>query len=218
MESSGDGSLGDGQLRRWEFSRCEVYEMEGTGDGIFIDRNSRDGEFRRQGFTRWCVQEMGSSADGEFTRQGVDEMGSSADVKFTRWGVQEIGFSQMVIHKIRSSEDRVIRYGEFRRWGVYEMGSLADGKFTRSGVDEMGEFGRWGFHEMGSSRDEDCSRQRVQELSYKCNPCSLLRSKSTRHERCCEAASEWLVIIKSCAAKLLLEYLFAHRFHRIHCE
>ena len=26
------------------------------------------------------------------------------------------------------------------------------------------------------------------------NPCSLLRSKSTRHERCCEAASEWLVI------------------------
>ena len=102
----------------------------------------------------------------------------------------------MVIHKIRSSEDRVIRYGEFRRWGVYEMGSLADGKFTRSGVDEMGEFGRWGFHEMGSSRDGDCSRQRVQELSYKCNPCSLLRSKSTRHERRCKAASEWLVFFK----------------------
>ena len=41
------GSLGDGQLRRWEFSRCEVYEMEGTGNEIFVDRNSQDGEFRK---------------------------------------------------------------------------------------------------------------------------------------------------------------------------
>ena len=50
-------------------------------------------------------------------------------------------------------------------------------------------FSELGIHEMGSSED---SVFRDGELQVS-NPCSLLRSKSTRHERRCKAASEWLV-------------------------
>ena len=48
------------------------------------DRVIRDGEFRR-----WGVYEMGSLADGKFTRSGVDEMG-----EFGRWGFHEMGSSR----------------------------------------------------------------------------------------------------------------------------
>ena len=55
---------------------------------------------------------------------------------------------------------------------------------------------------MGSSGDEKFMRWGVQEMESSgvklllSNPGSLLRSKSTRHERRCEAASEWLVLIE----------------------
>ena len=45
------------------------------------------------------------------------------------------------------------------------------------------EFTTWGLWQIGSSGVK-------LQVS---NPCSLLRSKSARHERRCEAASEWLV-------------------------
>ena len=62
------------------------------------------------------------------------------------------------------------------------MGSLADKKFTRWVVQGLG-FTRWGLKHIG------WPGVKLQGS----NPGSLLRSKSTRHERCCEAASECLV-------------------------
>ena len=55
---------------------------------------------------------------------------------------------------------------------------------------------------MVSSGDRESRRWRVREMESSGvklqgpSPGSLLRSKSTRHERGCEAASEWLVKIK----------------------
>ena len=43
---------------------------------------------------------MESSVNGEFTRWRIEEMGSSADVKFTRWGVQEMVFSKHIVTQI----------------------------------------------------------------------------------------------------------------------
>ena len=64
------------------------------------------------------------------------------------------------------------------------MGSSADGKFTRWVVQGLG-FTRWGLKHIG------WSGVKLQGS----NPGSLLRSKSTRHERRCEAVTEWLVIL-----------------------
>ena len=86
---------------------------------------------------RWGIEEMGSAADGKFTRQGVEEMGA-----------QPMGSS---------------RYGELKRLGVHEMGSSVDGKFTKRGVQEMmssadGKFTGSRVQEMGNIRNGDCSR------------------------------------------------------------
>ena len=106
-----------------------------------------------------------SPAGGAYTRWGGQEMLSSREEEFRRWRVEEI------VYEMGSWGDR-----------VYEMGSSADRKFTRWEVQELG-FTRWGMKLIG------WSGVKLQGS----NPGSLLRSKSTRHERCCEAASECLV-------------------------
>ena len=59
------------------------------------------------------------------------------------------------------------------------MGSLGDEEMGSSGD---GEFRRWGVQEMRILSDGSSG---VKLLGS--NPCSLLRSKSTRHETSCEA-------------------------------
>ena len=127
-------------------------------------------------FTRCAIQEMGSSANGEL-RCGVHEKRSSGGGEYTRLGVQEM---------------ESWGNGEFTRREVYEMGSWGDREFTRWGIEEMGssadgKFRRWGLQQIGSSGVKIKGS----------NPGSLLRSKSTRHERSCEAASEWFVTVNS---------------------
>ena len=84
------------------------------------------------------------------------------------------------------------------------MGSSGDGEFTRRGVQEIEslrdvEFSRWDVHEIESSGDGEFTKWGLYQIGSSgvklqvSNPCSLLRSKSTRHEKRCEAASEWLV-------------------------
>ena len=65
------------------------------------------------------------------------------------------------------------------------MGSLADKKFTRWVVQGLG-FTRWGLKHIG------WPGVKLQGS----NPGSLLRSKSTRRDRCCQAESGRLVTIK----------------------
>ena len=57
------------------------------------------------------------------------------------------------------------------------------------GSSRNGEFSEWGVHEMGTVADR-ISGVKLQGS----NPGSLLRSKSTRRDRRCEAASERLVV------------------------
>ena len=68
----------------------------------------------------------------------------------------------------------ILEFGQFRRWRVREMGCSREQEFTRLGVQEMGS-----------------SRVKLQGS----NPGSLLRSKSARRDRRCEAASERLVSV-----------------------
>ena len=105
-----------------------------------------------------------------FTRCAIQEMRSSGDVEFTRRGVRRWG-----VHEIGSSGD-----GELRRWGVEEIESSRDGKLRRWRVQPKGtSIMRWEFLHIVSSGVKLQGSNRG----------SLLRSKSTRHERRCELGS-----------------------------